>query len=81
MGTVEMANKNTDRTTDRRAFRVKEFCALYSVSRSTAYKLMAEGKLRSIRVGGSRLISKEAAEALLLGAASPDAGNKIKARD
>jgi len=75
-----MADKNTNTTTDRRAFRIKDFCALYSISRSTAYKLMAENKLHSIRVGGRRLIPKEAAEALLQRAASPDADNKTKAR-
>lgn len=55
---------------ERRAFRIKDFCALYSISRSSAYKLMAEGKLATVRVGGRRLIPKESAEALLSGTAS-----------
>lgn len=62
---------NVTVTQDRRALKVKDFCALYSISRSTAYKLMAEGTLKSIRVGGSRLIPSECAEALL----RPDDGD------
>jgi excisionase family DNA binding protein len=54
---------------ERRAFRVQEFCKLYGLSRSSAYKLMAAGKLRTVLVGGRRLIPKEAAEALLNGGA------------
>lgn len=76
-----MADKNAPLTTDRRAFRINDFCALYSVSRSTAYKLMVEGKLRSIRVGGRRLIPKESAEALLQPRPAPDSDKKRKSRD
>ena len=50
---------------DRRAFHVKEFCALYGLSRSTVYKMIQSGALRTVRIGGRRLIPKEAAEALL----------------
>jgi excisionase family DNA binding protein len=53
---------------ERRAFRVQEFCKLYGLSRSSAYKLMEAGKLRSVLVGGRRLIPAEAAEDLLRGA-------------
>jgi excisionase family DNA binding protein len=52
----------------KRAFRMNEYCAAYGLSRSTAYKLIREGKLRAVKVGGRRLIPKEAAEALLTGA-------------
>lgn len=60
-----MADDNSTLNPDRRAFRIKDFCSLYAISRSTAYKLMSEGKLGSVRVGGRRLIPKECAEALL----------------
>jgi excisionase family DNA binding protein len=53
-----MSGENTNVTDQRRAFRIKDFCALCSVSRSSAYKLMGEGKLRTVRVGGRRLIPK-----------------------
>jgi excisionase family DNA binding protein len=48
-----------------RAYGVKAFCKAFGVSRSTAYNLMADGKLRSVRVAGRRLIPADAAEALL----------------
>jgi excisionase family DNA binding protein len=49
----------------RRAFSVKEFCQAFGLSRSTAYNLMADGTLRSVRVAGRRLIPADSAEALL----------------
>ena len=50
---------------ERKAFTVREFCDAYRVSHSHAYKLMSLGKLRSVLVGGRRLIPVEAAQALL----------------
>lgn len=50
-----------------RAYRVQDFCKAFGLSRSTAYLLMAEGKLRSVRVAGRRLIPADAAETLLRG--------------
>lgn len=50
-----------------RAYRVQDFCRAYGLSRSTAYNLMAGGKLRSVLVAGRRLIPADAAEALLNG--------------
>jgi excisionase family DNA binding protein len=67
-----MSGKTKEALDQRRAFRVNDFCALYSISRSSAYKLMADGKLRTVRVGGRRLIPKESAEALLSGTAGGD---------
>jgi excisionase family DNA binding protein len=49
----------------RRALRVNEFCEAYRVSRSTAYRLIAEGKLKTVKVGNRRLVPVDAAEALL----------------
>jgi excisionase family DNA binding protein len=71
-----MSGKSKEALDERRAFRVNDFCALYSISRSSAYKLMAEGKLRTVRVGGRRLIPKESAEALLSSTAVGDARAK-----
>jgi len=51
--------------TNPRAYRVLDFCKAFGVSRSTAYNLMASGKLRSVRVAGRRLIPADDAEALL----------------
>jgi excisionase family DNA binding protein len=49
----------------RRAYRVNDFCALYGLGRSSVYALMAKGKLRTVRIGGRRLIPADEAEALL----------------
>ena len=49
----------------RRAYQVNE--AACRLSRSTLYKLIAAGTLRSVKVGGRRLIPVEALEALLAG--------------
>jgi excisionase family DNA binding protein len=47
---------------EKRAFHVKEAAA-----RSTLYKLMAAGTLRSVKIGGRRLVPIDALEALLSG--------------
>jgi len=52
---------------NRRAYQVNEAVATYRLSRSTLYKLMGAGKLRSVKVGGRRLIPVEAIEALIAG--------------
>ena len=46
-----------------RAYRVKDFCKAYGVSRSFAYQEMQAGRLNYFKVGRIRLISCEAAEA------------------
>jgi excisionase family DNA binding protein len=48
-----------------RAYRVADFCRAFGLSRSSVYKLMGEGQLTTVKVGGRRLIPAEAAEALL----------------
>ena len=52
---------------ERRAYTVREFCSAYRVSRSHTYKLMTLGKLRTVLVGGKRLIPVEAAAELMNG--------------
>jgi len=53
----------------RRAYQVNEAAAAYRLSRSTLYKLMAIGKLRTVKIGGRRLIPVDAIEALIAGGA------------
>lgn len=48
----------------RRAYRVNEFCDAWRVSRQTAYDLMNSGKLPYFHVGQERRIPVEGAEAL-----------------
>ena len=43
----------------RRAYKPEEVGDLLGVSRSTVYRIMAEGLLGSIKVGGSRRITGE----------------------
>lgn len=46
-------------------FSVKDFCVQYALSRSTIYKLMSQGKIRTVKVAGKRLIPRETGESLL----------------
>ena len=60
--------KHPDESKDtiwRRALRINAFCAAYGVSRSTTYRLIADGKLKTVKVGNRRLVPVDAAEALL----------------
>jgi excisionase family DNA binding protein len=54
---------------ERRVYQVMEAVAAYRISKSTIYKLMAAGALKSVKVGGRRLIPVEALEALIGGGA------------
>jgi excisionase family DNA binding protein len=58
--------QQTTLVTDKRALRVNEAAALYGLSRSTIYVLMASGSLRSVKIRGRRLIPRDALEALLV---------------
>lgn len=48
-------------------YSVKEACTVTPWGRSTLYQLMASGRLRSVRVGGRRLIPADALRALVEG--------------
>jgi excisionase family DNA binding protein len=65
-----MIHQTKQKDSERRVYSVREFCNAYRVSRSFAYKLMQIGKLRTISVGGRRLIPVEAAEELINGGQS-----------
>ena len=49
------------------AFNINEAARVSGLSRSSLYKLLAEGKLPSIKVAGRRLIKRSAIETLLTG--------------
>jgi excisionase family DNA binding protein len=53
---------------ERRALRPKEAARAYGVSRTLIYEWMQTGRLKSVRLGGARLIAVDALEALLAGA-------------
>jgi excisionase family DNA binding protein len=60
-----MQPTSSKRSDGRRAYLVNEAVADYRLSRSTIYKLMSAGKLRTVKIGGRRLIPVEAIEALI----------------
>jgi excisionase family DNA binding protein len=53
------------RTENKLALRVNEASVAAGISRSTIYKLMSAGTLRTTKVGGRRLILRADLEALL----------------
>lgn len=48
-----------------RAVKVREATQFYRIGKTKLYALMKEGKLRTVKVGGTRLIPVEELEALL----------------
>jgi predicted DNA-binding transcriptional regulator AlpA len=60
-----MQNDISKKLAVKRALRVNDFCDAYGVCRATAYKMMKNGTLRTVLIGGRRVIPVDAAEALL----------------
>lgn len=60
-----MRQAETIKTEERLALRVKDAAAVSGLSRSTLYKLLGQKKLRTVKVGGRRLILRESLEVLL----------------
>jgi excisionase family DNA binding protein len=58
-------NPAHNKADEKRALRIKEAATLYGISRSTIYKIMAAGTLRTVKIGGRRLIPRDALEALI----------------
>ena len=73
---------STTSASQQRAYRLNEAVATYRLSRSTLYKLIAAGKLRTAKVGGRRLIPRDALEALLTEGVQikPSAGTRVPAK-
>lgn len=55
----------TGRRFEERALRINDFCGRYGVCRATTYKLVRDGKLRLVKIGGRSLIPVDDAESLL----------------
>ena len=62
-----MQQRTRNESGTRRTYHVNEAAAAFGLSRSTLYKLMSAGTLRSVKIGGRRLIPIEAIDALLSG--------------
>ena len=56
---------HTSSANEKRALRINEAAALYGVSRSTLYLMMKNGALRTVKLGGRRLIPRDEIEALI----------------
>lgn len=56
---------------DRRAFRVREAAAYSGIGRTKIFALMKDGRLDSVKVGGSRLVIKASLDRLLTNADRP----------
>ena len=52
-----------------RVLRVRDAAQTYSISKTRIYELIAAGKLKSLRVGGRRLITVDSLESLIAEAA------------
>ncbi len=50
---------------ERRALRVREAIAAYRIGKTKLYELMKSGDLRTVKIGGSRLIPVQELESLL----------------
>ena len=64
-----MQSQTNTQADERRAYRVNEVIACYRIGRTLIYRLIGQGKLRTVKIGGRRLIPKDAIEALLNGGA------------
>jgi excisionase family DNA binding protein len=49
----------------RLAYRIDDFCRAIGLGRTKVYALIADGTLRTVVIGGRRLVPRDAAEALL----------------
>jgi excisionase family DNA binding protein len=49
------------------AYRVNDFCAVFGIGRTTLYEMIKTGTVRTILVGGRRLVPATEAERLLSG--------------
>jgi excisionase family DNA binding protein len=63
-----MGNETTTISASARiALRMRDASIVSGLSRSTLYELLKAGKIRTVKIGGRRLILRESLEALLLG--------------
>jgi excisionase family DNA binding protein len=53
----------------RRAYSVRETARTTNLSYATIYRLIGKGRLKTVKVGGRRLVPVEAIDALLAGGA------------
>ena len=59
---------NYPQAPERRALSIKEAAQTCGLSRATLYRLIADGKLTTLKIGARRLVTTTAIDALLNGA-------------
>ncbi|MGH8338447.1 MAG: helix-turn-helix domain-containing protein [Gammaproteobacteria bacterium] len=52
------------------AYRVRDFCRVYGIGKSLLYKLIADGKIRSVKIAGRTVIPRSEGDRLLAGEVS-----------
>lgn len=60
-----LVSVTTELDPDRDAYRMTEAARRLSVSRSLLYRLVGEGKLRTVKVGGVTLVPRDEVERLV----------------
>lgn len=71
-----MGRSLTGTPPERRALRVREAVAAYRLGKTKLYALLKQGKLASVKVGGTRLILVESLETLIASSrANPSPGD------
>lgn len=61
-----MKRANQLPTAQRQAFTVDDFCDTFGPGRSTVYRFIRERKIRTVKIGGRRLIPAEEGRRLLI---------------
>jgi excisionase family DNA binding protein len=62
-----MAQQHVISPVEKRAFSIKETARACGISRATVYRLVADGKLKTLKIGARRVVPVSAIEALLSG--------------
>jgi excisionase family DNA binding protein len=55
----------TDHPNDKLAYTVNAFCRAIGLGRTKIYQLIKQGQIRTVRIGGRRLVPKTEAQRLL----------------
>ena len=71
-----MTQKDKGQPLQKRAYTVNEFERASTLSRSTTYRLLANGRLRSVKIGARKLILPESVDELL----APVSGRPVQRR-
>lgn len=60
-------NTPADRTSEKRSFRISELMPITGLSRSTIFRMIAAGTIKTVKAGGSTLVLREDLDAFYAG--------------